>query len=204
MAADGDEQGTGRDRVPLYRDDRGNIYHSHNVLLTGEAVRPGPIRMPEDAWLRVAKVHPAWVERLPSAALALVALSVLLLAALVPLWLLVGPVAGVAVMIGVWLILNIGYFPLLAMASKHVPMDRPLRLIVPQPGGLIALELLRLWGAPIPLAGLIVMVAQDEGRADMVPWMLLALGGLTVVVLVLSVRFVLRLRRGAAGISVVG
>jgi len=190
--------------MPLYRDDRGNIYHSHNVLLTGEAVRPGPIRMPEDAWLRVARVHPAWVERLPSAALALVALSILLLLAVVPLWLLVGPVAGVAAMIGVWLILNIGYFPLLSMASKHVPMDRPLRLIVPQPGGLIALELLRLWGALIPLAGVIVMCAQDEDRADMVPWMLLALGVMAVVVLVLNVRFVLRLRRGVEGVRVVG
>uniref|UniRef100_UPI002611E818 hypothetical protein n=1 Tax=Asticcacaulis sp. TaxID=1872648 RepID=UPI002611E818 len=63
--------------MPLYRDDQGNVYFSHSVLLTGEAVRPGPIRMPEDAWLRVARVHPAWVQRLPRAALALVALSVL-------------------------------------------------------------------------------------------------------------------------------
>ncbi|KPF82341.1 hypothetical protein IP70_21855 [alpha proteobacterium AAP38] len=190
--------------MPLYRDDRGNIYHSHSVLLTGEAVRPGPIAMPEDAWLRVARVHPAWVQQLPRAALALVALSVLLLVALVPLWLLVGPVAAVAAMIGIWLILNIGYFPLLSMAAKQVPMDRPLRLIVPQPGGLTALELLRLWGALIPLAGLIVMIAQDEDKADMVPWMLLALGGLAVVVLVLNVRFVLRLKRGAAGMRVMG
>ncbi|MGQ3046544.1 MAG: hypothetical protein ACT6Q8_16120 [Niveispirillum sp.] len=190
--------------MPLYRDDRGNIYHSHSVLLTGEAVRPGPIAMPEDAWLRVARVHPAWVQRLPRAALALVALSVLLLAALVPLWLLVGPVAAVAVMIGIWLILNVGYFPLLSLAAKQVPMDRPLRLIVPQPGGLTALELLRLWGALIPLAGLIVMIAQDEDKADMVSWMLLALGGLAVAVLVLTVRFVLRLKRGAAGVRVVG
>ncbi|OYQ35551.1 hypothetical protein CHU95_07440 [Niveispirillum lacus] len=190
--------------MPLYRDDQGNIYHSHNVLLTGEAVRPGPIRMLVDAWPRLAQVKPEWVERLPRAALALVALSVLLLLALVPLWLLVGPVAGVAVMIGVCLILSIGYHLVLAMASNHVPMDRPLHLMTPQPGGLIALEMMHLWGALIPLAGVIVMGAQDEDRADMVPWMLLALGGLTVAVLVLNVRFVLRLRRGAAAIRVVG
>jgi hypothetical protein len=190
--------------MPLYRDDRGNIYHSHIVHLPAHADRSGPIRMPDDGCLYMARVHPTWVPQLPRAALALVALSALLLLALVPLWLLVGPVAGMAVMIGVWLILNIGYFPLLSLASKHVPMDRPLRLIVPQPGGLIALELLRLWGALIPLAGVIMMVAQDEDRADMVPWMLLALGGLTVGVLVLNVRFVLRLRRGAVGIRVVG
>ncbi len=190
--------------MPLYRDDRGNIYHSHIVHLTGHADRSGPIRMPDDGCLYVARVHPAWVPQLPGAALALVAVSVLLLLALLPLWLLVGPVAGLVAMIGIWLILNIGYFPLLSLAAKHVPMDRPLRLIVPQPGGLIALELLRLWGALIPLAGVIVMCAQDEDRADMVPWMLLALGVMAVVVLVLNVRFVLRLRRGAAGVRVVG
>ena len=190
--------------MPLYRDDQGNIYHSHNVLLTGEAVRPGAIRMPDDAWLRVAKVKPEWVKRLPRAALVLAALSVLLLAALVPLWLLVGPVAGVAAMIGGWLILTLGNFPLLSMASKQVAMDRPLRLIVPQPGGLIALELLRLWGALIPLAGLAVMVAQDEEWGEVVPWMLLALGVMAVGVLALNVRFVRRLRRGAAGIRAVG
>lgn len=190
--------------MPLYRDDQGNIYHSHNVLLTGEAVRPGPIRMPEDAWLRVAKVKPAWVERLPSAALALVTLSFLLLTALVPLWLLVGPVAGVAAMIGIWLILNIGYFPLLAVASKQVPMDRPLRLITQQPRGLVALEVLRLWGTVVLLAGLVGMLMQAEELSPMLPWMLLAVGLVAVGVLALNIRFLRRLRNGAAGIRVVG
>lgn len=182
--------------MPLYRDDQGNIYHSHSATLTGEALRPGPIRMPEDAWLRVAQVKPAWVERLPRAALALVALSVLLLAALVPLWLLVGPVAGMVAMIGVWLILSLGYFPLLALAAEQVPMDRPLRLIVPQPGGLIALELLRLWGTVILLAGLVGMMMQAEEMSPMRPWLLLAVGVVAAGVLALNVRFVRRLRRG--------
>lgn len=190
--------------MPLYRDDHGTIYHSHSTLLTGEAVRPGPIQMPADAWTRVARVHPAWVPQLPRAALALVALSVLLLASLLPLWLLAGPVAVAVVMIGVWLILNIGYYPLLAMASKQVPMDRPLRLIVPQPGGLIALELLRPWGALIPPAGLILMFSRRASMMEIVPWLLAVLGLLAVVALGINIRFIRRLRRGAVGVTPVG
>lgn len=190
--------------MPLYRDDQGNIYYSTSARLRGEALRPGPIRMPEDAWLRVARVHPAWVQRLPRAALALVALSVLLLAALVPLWLLVGPVAGVVAMIGVWLILGLGYLPLLALASKPVAMDRPLRLIVPQPGGLIALELLRPWGALLPLAGLMVMFSWRPVMMEMVPGVLVVLGVMAVVILGINIRFIRRLRRGAVGVTLVG
>lgn len=190
--------------MPLYRDDRGNIYHSLSVVLTGEAVRPGPIAMPEDAWLRVAKVKPAWVPQLPRAALALVMLSVLLLAALVPLWLLVGPVAGVAMMIGVWLILNLGYVALLALAAEQVPMDRPLRLITPQPRGLVALELLQMWGAVVLLAGIAGMLMQAEELSPLRPWMLLAVGLVAAGVLALNMRFLRRLRRGVAGIRVVG
>lgn len=191
--------------MPLYRDDRGNLYYSLTARLRGEVVRPSPIRMPENAWLRVAQVKPEWVERVPRAALVLVALSVLLLLALVPLWLLLGPLAGTMALLGVCLILNIGYHLLLAMAVEQVPMDRPLSLIHPQPRGLIALELLFPWSGvllPASLGWLLQMRVIDGMPVGL--WLLLFAAVAAVGVLVLNVRFVRHLRRGAAGIRVVG
>lgn len=182
--------------MPLYRDDQGNLYHSHRADLTGEAVRPSPVQMPEEAWLRVAQVRPGWVGLLPKVATGLFVLSFLLLAGVAPAWLLAGPGVAAALLGGAWLLLNALYFPLLQRACTQVPMNRPLRLILPQPRGLTALELLRPWSGLAPLSAVLLMQIGRPVLVDIQPWLIALLVPLALAMLFSNIRFIRRLRRG--------
>jgi hypothetical protein len=186
--------------MPLYRDDQGNLYHSHRADLTGEAVRPSPVQMPEEAWLRVAQVRPGWVGLLPKAATGLFVLSFLLLAGFAPTWLLAGPEMAAAMLGGIWLLLNAIYFPLLQLACRQVPMNRPLRLILSQPRGLTALELLRPWSGLAPLSAVLLILIDKPVVMNIQPWLIALLGLLALAMLFSNIRFIRRLRRAAAGV----
>lgn len=184
--------------MPLYRDDQGALYHSWRTDLRGEPAPTGAIQMPEDAWLRVARVKPEWAARLPRAALGLIVLSLPALAALGPLYLWGGVPGTLAALLIAWLLLGLGGIGLLAVACQQVPMDRPLSLVTPQPGGLFALELLRPWATVAMMTGALLMLDRVPELAGWQRWVSSVIGFIIALAAGANLRLIGRLRRGTA------
>ena len=160
--------------MPIYRDDTGGLYWSMASGLTGERLRPSAIAMPESAWRRVHKVGPGRERAFARLAfgLALLISGPMLLG--LAAWGLIG-FAGLMMGLALAGLLALLAPALIMIGCETVAMDRPLRLVTPQPRALMLLEIV---AGLAPAPALLMLTQSVAGSGG--PYGL-ALWGLTLV-----------------------
>lgn len=142
----GDEQGTGRDRVPLYRDDRGVIYYSSDGGRTGQVLRPG------------------WEERWTVLARGMLVGLVVMMLPTIPLLLWSHDFAAAwAAALSLYMLLAPTL--LLRVAFQRQTSLPPLYLLKPNPPWLFMLMFTRVWSVPLAGAAAKLVLMKQAG-----PW----------------------------------